>query len=250
MPLSKLQLALVRLLQQAPTTTTTTAAALAPSEQRWLASLANTPGFRVTRDIRQWWRTIRLQTAAPLTLRLLQHSDKAAWIEHYLATARCESLFFATEALAFLNFVMAQNTDDANLGAVAAFERALVRVHAQRERAVSVVPDASAFVRSNAVLTRHSLAALVIFPVRPERLLGSLVQNTPLAATSREQHHPVLIAPGVTHLWRLASPPEAELLARFTKPVTGSEIQRWPRATRELTASLYCEQALRIKSMH
>ena len=142
MPLSKLQLALVRLLQQAPTTTTTTAAALAPSEQRWLASLADTPGFRVTRDIRQWWRTIRLQTAAPLTLRLLQRSDKAAWIEHYLATARCESLFFATEALAFLNFVMAQNTDDANLGAVAAFERALVRVHAQRERAVSVITGA------------------------------------------------------------------------------------------------------------
>jgi hypothetical protein len=187
---------------------------LSVEERAWLGRLTGSPGFQVTCDIQRWWRETKLRWTARLTLAVLGREEQGDVIAEYLAAVPCASLFFATEASAFLDYVARARSEVPHLAAIARFERALLRAReAEIEPAGPValgvgVPDA---------VHAHPAASMVEFAAPPERLLGALLARQPLPPVESARF-PILVAPGLTHLWRPATLDEA----RAFDAITGS----------------------------
>jgi hypothetical protein len=115
---------------------------LTAEERGWLDLLADSPGFKITCGVARWWRKTRLLWGAPLTVAALgDRADPVA--EEYLDRTPCSTLFFAPEALGFLDFVLAAELTAPHLDAVARFERALIRaVEVQAMSLPPLAPDA------------------------------------------------------------------------------------------------------------
>jgi hypothetical protein len=196
MPLADWQAALGTLVStqaaEMPVPTSLDLLKLTPAERDWLAALPEAPGFQVTCAIQRWWRETRLRSVARLTLAALGPAQAATMLAAYLRTDVCTSLFFLPETLAFLRYV-AEMTRDAQLAAIAQFERALLL--AKDEAANNPVPLAS------------SAMTLVEFAAPPEELLAALLQGQRLPEP-RAERFPVVVSASLPHLWRPATTEE------------------------------------------
>src|ERR1700738_3668761 len=94
---------------------------LTDAERAWLAELNPTPGFKVTCDVQRWWRELRVQMAAPLTLSLLDAARRREIIAAFVHATPRPSSFFLREALPFLDLVGEQAADVPHLTSLAAF---------------------------------------------------------------------------------------------------------------------------------
>lgn len=243
MPLLELQTALATLVtwragaDQSATTVLPSLAALnlTAGEQAWLAQVSGTPGFDATCYIQRWWRETKLRWTARLTLAALGAEQGAALLSAYLNITPCASLFFTPEALGFLDFVARENKTLPHVAEIAQFERAMIVVRdaahqfaGQEVAARELLPDER--------LAPHPAAALLEFAAPAEQVLGALVQSQPLPPMSGERF-PILIAPGLLHLWRPTAPAEAQLFIACQPPATISSL-------RALTAN--AQQTLRL----
>ncbi len=163
---------------------------LTVEERDWLDRLVSSRGLEVTCFIQRWWRQTRVRWATPLTLAVLGPQRSAELLDAYLNAVPCASLFFTPEALGFLDFVLEQELDVPHLPAIARFEQALLSA-----AEVSSSPH-------------DPPAAIVVFDAQPELLLGALLAGQVLPEPGAARY-PVLVAPGLPHLWRTATEDEA-----------------------------------------
>jgi hypothetical protein len=182
---------------------------LTAEERAWLDRLIGSPGLEVTCLIQRWWREMRLLWALRLTPAALGPDGSARMIEAYLNSSPCPSLFFNAEALGFLDFVIGEAPAVTHLDAVARFERALIQAAEAAPEAPRPVPAATGLRRARRI-TPHPAAAVIEFAAPSERVLGALLSGDPLPPPDGLAY-PVLVAAGLPHLWRPATPAEARL---------------------------------------
>ena len=179
---------------------------LTVEERAWLRNLTGSPGFQVTCDIQRWWRETKLRWTARLTLAAFGREEQSDVIAEYLSAVPCASLFFATETSAFLEYVARARAERPHLAAIARFERALLRA-----REAEIEPVALDVGHQDAVHA-HPAASMVEFAAPPERLLGALLARQPLPPVESAPF-PILVAPGLSHLWRPATLDEVRAFA-------------------------------------
>lgn len=196
--------------------------ALTPEERGWLEGLAGTPGLAVTRHIGHWWRETKLRMAARLTLAVLDVDARERLIQDYLEATPCASLFFIPEALGFLDYTLLSAPEVPHLLDIARFERALLLAREAAPLPPGATPPAEEW-RPEWRITPHPSAAAVAFAAPPTLLLGALLGGGRLPAPQPEPT-PVLIAPGLPHLWRPATPHEAALFSRAQKGLTVGDL--------------------------
>src|SRR5687768_5294453 len=93
-------------------------------ERDWLQSVVGSTGLSVTSSIQRWWRGTRLRFAVRFTRAILGSEQFEGLALAYFQSVPCTSLFFTPEAVAFLDFVIAQRLPIVHLDSVARFERA------------------------------------------------------------------------------------------------------------------------------
>lgn len=213
MPLRDLQTALGSLLtaQAAGQTTVLPLGSLnlTVDERIWLTGLIDTPGFEVTCYIQRWWRETKLRWTARLTLAALGPELGATMLRRYLDVTPISSLFFTPEALGFLNFVAREAAHLPHVAQVAHFERALLIVKDAALQFVNEIVEVDQLPH-NQQIAQHPAAALLELAAPSEELLGALVTGHSLPPAHAERF-PILIAPGLPHLWRPAALDEARL---------------------------------------
>jgi len=223
MPLSDLQIALGMMVTTQASTHPSADAPnfdklrLTAAERDWLARLLDTPGFNVTCYIQRWWRETKLNWTTRLTLAALGPEQADAALKAYLEATPCPSLFFTPEAIGFLDFVAnmskwAERAETPHVAQIARFERALLIAKEAAQQSLDRWSDAIEL-PPGARLAPHPAAALLEFAAPPAELLGALVEGRSLPPASAERF-PVLVAPGLAHLWRPAAADEARLFAR------------------------------------
>lgn len=163
--------------------------AMSEQERDWLRGVVDTPGFALTAEVPRWWRHLRVQRSARLTLMALRGSADEV-LQDYLRAVPCFSLFFIAEGLAFLDYV-ARTVTLPHVRPVAELERALWRLklaEPAREREVA--------------------AECILFQAEPQALLGALLSGAPLPEPEARAY-PVLVSPELPGFWRPATPEEA-----------------------------------------
>ena len=184
---------------------------LTGQERDWLTQLLGAPGFEVTCYIQRWWRETKLRWTARLTLAAIRATapDKEAeTLNRYLDATPLSSLFFAPEAVGFLEFAAREAAALPHVADIARFEQALLLVKDAALQFAEKDGNAEEADVDDARLSKHPAATLLDFAAPPEELLGALVagRNLPPA---RAERFPILIAPHLPHLWRPATPDEA-----------------------------------------
>lgn len=213
---------------------------LTPAEQAWFEQVMDSPGMQLTCEVQQWWRRMRLQSTLRLTLAVLPPAQRMAVIQAYIASEPCMSLFFVPEALQFLEFVLKTAPDVPYLEVVARFEHALFRVKETRDTLACTPQEVVALLPTHRIGC-YEAAALILFPTRPEWLLGALLQGTVLPEPDGHQY-PVLVAPGLPHLWRQATPDEVHL---FTVCQAATPVEHLPAALVNMSEPLHTLLAAR-----
>jgi hypothetical protein len=229
MPLRDLQTALGTLVlarasgvQPAATWPSLDGISLSADERVWLKQLVGSPGFEVTCHIQRWWRETRLKYAAPLTLAALVLDHHREILHEYLDANAPPSLFFAPEALQFLDFAIDRAPEQSHLRAIARFERA-IRVAAEAALMSSGQTDEVVNLRPTQPIKQHPAASLVEFASPPERVLGVLLTGEPLPPLDG-QSHLILVAPGLPYWWRPATTDEARLFNLCQSSITVEQV--------------------------
>jgi hypothetical protein len=163
---------------------------LTAEERAWLDLLPASPGLKVTCEVARWWRKVRLLWGARITVATLGAQADPV-VEQYLNRTPCSTLFFAAEALDFLDFVVDAGLSVPHLDGVARFERALIRAAEVQARSPTPPPAST----------------LVEFAAPPERLLGALLTRD-LLPPAEAARYPVIVSPALPQLWRPATPDE------------------------------------------
>jgi len=130
--------------------------------------------------------------------------------------------FFAAVADSLLDFIAEQLPDPSP-------ELALCRVEQLTLRATH---RASAFEASDPapldpqrVIRQACHAGVVLFPGGSDLILSKLLQREPLPPCLRNAT-PLIVAPGLQPLCRIASPPEHEIWTRLTHPAAANALVR------------------------
>jgi hypothetical protein len=178
---------------------------LRPDERAWLTRIAATRGFAFTADVRRSWCRMRTVRGAPLTLQALPERARRRLVADWLAARGGASSFFASAAVAFLDFAARRLPRRSHAHSLCRFERAaqlaaLATLEAAHPRAGR---------REGAWLERAPYAEVVEFRADPQALIAALHARTrlPRASSSRA----LLVSPAVPGLWRHAE--RAELCA-------------------------------------
>ena len=140
---------------------------------------------------------------------------------------------FVPEALQFLDFVLQTAPDVPYLEVVARFEQALFRAKEAQDTLGCTLLEGAALLPTHR-LRCHEAAALIFFPAPPEWLLSALLQDAVLPEPDGHQY-PVLIAPGLPHLWRQATPDEVDL---FTVCQVVTTVEHLPAALGSMSEPL------------
>ncbi len=182
--------------------------ALSEAERRWLRHVLSSAGFRMTCEVQRWWREFRVQSAAPLTLSVLDAGRRAALIAEYVRRHTRPSSFVVREALPFLDLAAELAADVPHLLSLVAFERAMLQVGEAHASGVSV--DEGAELQPWDVLTTHPLAEVVRFEAPPAQVLAAASRGLPPPSPGASAYW-ILIAPGLPNLARASSEAEATL---------------------------------------
>jgi hypothetical protein len=210
---------------------------LEEAERDWLRKVVGTPGFELTGYVPSWWRDLRVRRCAKLTLGALREAREEV-LRDYLRATPCTTLFFVSEGITFLEYVIATTTRS-HVRSVAEFERALWVL----QREASSQPTSARAPSPGELLAPHPGASLVTFDAAPEAVLGALMTGTPLPPGPSEPH-PVLIAPGVPRRWRPATPQEARVFAACSLPATLEAVAALPDISPEAITALLAAGAL------
>jgi len=184
------------------------------AERAWLSAVTQSRGFALTALVPRWWRETRVRRSARLTFAALG-AEAPARLQDYLRAVPSFTLFFVPEGVAFLEYVAALSVPT-HVRAVARFERAMWRARLSDRPATapsSAPPDDAppdGALPDDARPMRHADATIVAFEAPPDQVLAALVQGLPLPEPDGAAHH-VLVAPGLSGLWRPATDAEVRM---------------------------------------
>jgi len=177
-------------------------------ERAWFESVSNSPGFKLTCDVQRWWREFRVQQAAPLTLGALTPEVRASLLNEYVRRYSRPSSFFLREALPFLNLAAELGSDLPHVAALAAFERAMLRLGS----ALADDPDLARVrvFQSECSVQADPLAEVVCFHAPAGHVLAAAARALPVPAVEDNVYR-IVIAPGLPNLAAECSEEEAML---------------------------------------
>jgi hypothetical protein len=187
---------------------------LSQHERTWFDAVSTTTGFELTCAVQRWWREFRIQQAAPLTLGALDTEWRALLMAEYTRRHGRPSSFFLREALPFLDLACELASDVPHLSALAAFERAMLRLgdaltdHPDLSRIGELLPDSSP--DSSVEVEAHPLAEVVCFQAPVGQVLAAAARGLPFPPVENRAYW-ILIAPGLANLASASSAAEARL---------------------------------------
>jgi hypothetical protein len=183
--------------------------------------LEESAGLRLTRSIRRSWCEGRSAKAARLTLMVLPPARRrelvAAWVDQGGGT----SSFFAKEGEAFLDFIFPMLPEASYARSVCRFEQAVLRASDAADNFAP--PEEFALLAADITLQRHQSSSLITFAGDPATLFSALERGTEPQSVSCNRV-PLLVAPGLPGLCRLATTAEVALLDRLATPVELTEL--------------------------
>jgi len=151
-------------------------------------------------------------------IRAAEPNKEAEVLRSYLDAIPLSSLFFTPEAVGFLEFAAREAAALPHVADIARFEQALLLVKDAAlqfaEKNAEAEEQNFDELQPNARLAPHPAATLLEFAAPPEELLGALVAGHRLPP-ARVEPFPILIAPGLPHLWRPATPEEARIFTTY-----------------------------------
>jgi hypothetical protein len=213
---------------------------LSETERAWLRKVVGTPGFELTCYVPRWWRTTRVGRSARLTLAALGTARQQV-LQAYLRATPCTTLFFASEGLLFLEYILS-TAQEPHVRSLAQFEHALWTL--KREGLGAPAPTTRE-PKPEELLAPSQGAAIVTFEASAEELLSAVLTGAPLPQAA--EPHPVLIAPGLPHMWRPATAGEARAFQACTPPAPVGTVEALPDVGPEVLASLLSAGALVLR---
>jgi hypothetical protein len=184
------------------------------SERAGLGASSRNAGVRFTAAVERSWGARRPVNAGLLALSTLQGDVRrrllGAWMESGGGTAS----FFAAVADSLLGFIAEQLPDSSPELALCRVEQLTLR--ATHRAGAFEAPDL-ALLDPQRVVRQASHAGLVLFPAGSDLILSKLLQREPLPPCLRNAT-PLIVAPGLQPLCRIASPTEFEIWTRLAQP--------------------------------
>ena len=192
------------------------------SERAGLEASSRGAGIRFTAAVERSWGTRRPVNAGLLALTTLQGDVRrrllGAWTESGGGTAS----FFAAVADSLLDFIAEQLPDPSPELALCRVEQLTLR--ATHQAGTFEAPD-PALLDPQRVVRQACHAGVVLFPGGSDLILSKLLQRETLRACSRNAT-PLLVAPGLQPLCRIASPAEHGIWTRLAHPTAVNALVR------------------------
>ncbi len=186
-------------------------------EAAQLADVVRSSGFWFTRRVQRSWCRGRAAWVARLTLSSLPTERRRHLINDWVEAGGSAAFDPAVEAGAFLDFIESRLTDPSHSLTLCRIERA---AYCASEAALRFsAPNPSLLDDCKTVLRAGMGAALVRFFAEPERLLAAIEAGATLPPIS-DRTFPVLFAPGLAGLVRVARDAEEALWEHLARPVT------------------------------
>lgn len=197
---------------------------LSDEDKEWLNQVKTSPGFRVTCDIQRWWRSMRIRTAAPLTIRVLESQFKKEGADSFINKFINENLIFSqyyiTEALSFIKWLNIKftGTNNSTLTSIAEFEEALLicKITPQISNNKRELPNK---------LVCEPTARVIKFYIDPELYLNALLYRKSFPVANGHAYY-IIVAHGIPHYWRRASDSEVAVIEVCQEPGLTSEITK------------------------
>lgn len=204
------------------------------SERAGLGASSRSAGVRFTAAVERSWGARRPVNAGLLALSTLQGDVRrrllGAWMESGGGTAS----FFPAVADSLLDFIAEQLPDPSPELALCRVEQ--LTLHATQRASTFEAPD-SALLEPQRVVRQARHAGVVLFPGGSDLILSKLLQREPLPPGLRNAT-PLIVAPGLRPLCRMASPPEHELWTRLAEPTAVHVLVRNGAAIEAIEAML------------
>ncbi|HWS62711.1 MAG TPA: hypothetical protein VN325_08145 [Steroidobacteraceae bacterium] len=171
-------------------------------------------GVRFTGAVQRSWGSRRPVNAGLLALSILQGDVRRRLLGDWMESGGGTASYFAADADSLLDFIAEQLPDPSP-------ELALCRVEQLTLRAASRASDFEApdpaLLEAQRAVRRACHAGVVLFPGGSRLILSKLLPFEPLASGSRDAT-PLVVAPGLEPLCRIASRAEYEIWTRLTRP--------------------------------
>ena len=192
------------------------------SERAGLGASSRAAGVRFTAAVERSWGARRPVNVGLLALSTLQGDVRrrllGAWTESGGGTAS----FFAAVADSLLDFIAEQLPESSPELALCRVEQLTLRA-TQRASAFEAPPPAP--LDPQRVIRQACHAGVVLFPAGSDLILSKLLPREPLPAYLRNAT-PLIVAPGLQPLFRIATPTEHEIWSRLVPPAAVNTLVR------------------------
>ena len=168
-------------------------------------------GFRFTTSVRRSWCEGRAMVAARTVLKFVPEPERRRLVAEYVDAGGGLEMFLPAENEAFLRFLEPRLLDPSHPLSLCRMDRALTRARLGAETFESRERPDGLGHSDRYRIARGPHAALVWFHADPEAVLNAL-HGAPSPPVG-EPTCPLLFAPGLPHLYRLATQTEAVLWA-------------------------------------
>jgi len=179
-------------------------------------------GVRCDAAVQRSWGTRRPVNAGLLALSTLKGDIRRSLLGAWMQSGGRTAAFFTAEADSLVDFLAQQLPDPSPELALCRVEQVTLRA-AYRARAFEA-PD-PALLNAQCVVQRACHAGVVLFPSGSELILSRLLPFEPQPVSASELT-PVLVAPGMQPLCRVASPLEHEIWTRLFRPAAVHSLVR------------------------
>jgi hypothetical protein len=179
-------------------------------------------GVRFSAAIDRSWGARRPVNAGLLALSTLQSDVRRRLLDAWMASGGGTASFFPAAADSLLDFIAEQLPDPSPQLALCRVEQLTLR--ATYQASAFEAPDL-ALLDPQRIVRRGSHAGLVLFPAGADLILNRLLQHEP-PPTGLRNATPLLIAPGLQPLCRIASSSEHEIWTWLTHPLTVNALVR------------------------
>jgi hypothetical protein len=167
-------------------------------------------GYRFTMTVRRSWRESRTVMAARAVLSVMSDGERKRLVDEHVDRGGGLEIFLESESEAFLAFLATHLPDPSHALTLCRMHQALLRARlgastlAQSQRVVGSGP-----------VRRGRYASLVWFHAAPGAVVAALTGGKlpPVGPPD----HPMLFAPGLTDLFRIATKAEAAFWARLPR---------------------------------
>ena len=192
------------------------------SERAGLGASSRSAGVRFTAAVERSWGARRPVNAGLLALSTLQGDVRRRLLAAWMASGGGTASFFAAVADSLLDFIADQLPDSSAELALCRVEQLTLRA---THRAHAFEAPDPAPLDPQRVVRQAPHAGVVQFPAGSDLILSKLLQRDPLPPCLRNAT-PLIVAPGLQPLCRIASSAEHEIWTRLAEPTAANVLVR------------------------